>query len=133
MIQLTNSVPLTLAPGASVTFDTVLLDTGCAECHRKGSGLVNLNAPCARYSVDFSANIGATAVGLAQLAVTLDGEALPETVMDSQTAAAGDINNVATGTFVKTCRRNGGTVTVRNVGTTTVTVANANLRVGRWS
>lgn len=133
MIQLTNSVPLTLAPGASVTFDTVLLKTGCDVCHRKNSGLVQLNATCARYEVEFSANIGATAVGLAQLAIALDGETLPETVMAAQTAAVDNLNNVATGTIVKTCCRGADTVTVKNIGTTTVTVANANLRVGRWS
>lgn len=133
MLQLTNSAPLTLAPGASVTFDTVLLRTGCDVCHRKNSGLVQLNAPCARYEVEFSANIGATAVGLAQLAIALDGETLGETIMDAQTAAAGNLNNVASGTIVRTCCRGADTITVKNVGTTTVNVANANLRVGRWS
>lgn len=133
MIQLTNTAALTLAPGASATFDTTLLKTGCDTCHRKNSGLVNLNAPCARYRVDFSANIGATAVGLAQLAIALDGETLSETIMDAQTAAAGNLNNVATGTFVRTCCRGNDTITVHNIGTTTVTVENPNLRVGRWS
>lgn len=132
MIQLTNSADLTLAPGASVTFDTVAVKTGCDTCHRKGSGLVNLNASCARYELGFDANIGATAQGVAQLAITLDGEVLPETTMTSTTAAAGDLNNVSAHTFVKTCCRGGDSVTVRNIGTTTVTVANANFRVGRW-
>lgn len=133
MIQLASTAPLTLAPGASVTFDAVLLRTGCDTCHRRGSGLVQLNASCARYEVEFSANIGAAAVGLAQLAIALDGETLPETVMDCQTAAAGNLDNVATGTIVKTCCRGADTVAVRNIGETTVTVENANLRVGRWS
>lgn len=133
MIQLTNSTVLTLAPGASVTFDTVLLKTGCDVCHRKNSGLVQLNASCARYEVEFSANIGATDPGLAQLAIALDGETLGETIMDAQTAAAGNLNNVATGTIVKTCCRGADTITIKNIGTTTVTVVNPNLRVGRWS
>lgn len=133
MIQLTNTAALTLAPGASVTFDTTLLKTGCDTCHRRNSGLVTMNAANARYRVEFSANIAATAAGLAQLAIALDGETLPETVMDAQTAAAGNFNNVATGTFVKTCCRGADTITVRNVGTTTVNVLNPNLRIGRWS
>ena len=133
MIQLTSTAPLTLAPGASVTFDTVLLRTGCDTCHRRGGGPVQLNASCARYEVEFSANIGATAVGFAQLAIALDGETPPETVMDYQTAAAGNLNDVATGTIVKTRCRGADTVAVRNIGETTVTVENANLRVGRWS
>lgn len=133
MIQLTNSTALTLPPGVSVTFDTVLLKTGNDTCHRKNSGLVQLNAQRARYEVEFSANIGATATGLAQLAIALDGETLQETIMDAQTAAIGNLNNVATGTFVRTCCRGADTITVKNTGTTTITVANPNLRVGRWS
>lgn len=61
------------------------------------------------------------------------GETLNETVMDSQTAADGNLNNVATGTIVKTCCRGADTITIENIGTTTVTVVNPNLRVGRWS
>lgn len=133
MIQLTNAAPVTLAPGASLTFDTVLLDTGCAECHRKGSAIVTLNRSGAIYEIAFSANIGASAAGTAQLAITLDGEPLPEAYMNSTTAAAGDFSNVAVSTFVKTCCRGGDTVAVRNTGTTTVTVGSANLAVGRWN
>lgn len=133
MIQLTNTETLTLEPGESVTYNVEQIKTGCAECHRRGSGIVTLNRACAIYDVSFSANIGATAQGLAELSIALDGESLPETAMLSQTAAAGDLNNVSKGTFVKTCCRGGDTVTVKNTGATTVTVEDPTLRVGRWN
>ena len=34
MIQVSNSTTQTLAPGQSLTFDSVLLKSGCAEAHR---------------------------------------------------------------------------------------------------
>lgn len=133
MIQLTNSTVLTLPPGASATFDTTILKTGCDTCHRKGSGIVNLNASCARYNVFFSGNVTTTAAGLAQLAIALDSETLNETVMDAQIAAVGNLSNVATATTVKTCCRGNDTITIKNIGATTVQLSNPNLRVGRWN
>lgn len=34
MISLSNTTAQTLTPGQSITFNTVVLHTGCAECHR---------------------------------------------------------------------------------------------------
>lgn len=132
MLELTNSAPLTLAPGDSVTFGTTLLRTGCGECHRANSGLVSLNKPCATYDVSFSANVGTTAAGTALLAIRLDGETLNETIMSAPTAAAGDLQTVSRSTFVRTCCRGADTISVANIGTAPITVSNPNLRVGRW-
>lgn len=133
MIVLSNSIAQVLAPGQSATFDTVVLHTGCAECHRKNTGSVNLVASNGIYDVEFCGNIGATDEGAAQLAITLDGSALLETTMISQTTAGGDLNNVNGRTFVRTCCcMNGEAITVTNTGTTTVNIgANPNLSVKR--
>lgn len=124
MIILTNSTSQELAPGQSLTFDTIILHTGCAECHRPGSGSVTLRQQRAIYGVKFSGNIGATAPGVAQLTIMDNGARLNETTMVSTTAAAGDVNNVSTDTGIKTCCCGPETCTITNTGETTIVVEN---------
>lgn len=120
MIVLSNSVAQTLSPGQSATFDTVVLKTGNAECFRPNSGSVRLRFANAIYEVHVGANIGATAEGAAQIALSFEGSPMLETTMISQTAAAGDLNSVGRETAVKTCCCNGGYITVTNTGTTDI-------------
>ena len=125
MIILSNSIAQTLAPGQSLTFDTTVLHTGCAECHRSGSGSVGLRANNGIYNVSFRANIGSTTAATdAQLSVQMGGSPIPETTMQSYTTTVGNLNNVACETGVSTCCCNGGggAITVTNTGTTTITV-----------
>lgn len=122
MINLSNTTAQVLAPGQSITFDIVPFKSGCAEYHREGSSAAVLKCPCAIYEIEFGANIGATAAGVAQLSVMLDGEALKEGTMLSQTAAAGNLNSVSRpGIKVKNTGGNG-RISVTNTGTTTVNV-----------
>ena len=123
MIELSNTAAQTIAPGQSLTFDTVLLKTGCAETHRTNSGIVTLKADCAVYEIHFAANISATAAGAAQLAITLDGEPLIETTMINTISTAGDPDNAATATLVKTGCGCCGKISVTNTGTTSVIVS----------
>ena len=125
MIILSNSIAQTLAPGQSLTFDITTLHTGCAECHRSGSGSVGLRANNGIYNVSFRANIGSTTAATdAQLAIQMGGSPLLETTMLSATTTAGDLNNVSCETAVSTCCCNGGggAIAVTNTGTTTITV-----------
>lgn len=132
MIILTNTASQELAPGQSLTFDTKILHTGCAECHRVGSGAVMMRMQNAIYDINFSANIGATvAAGVAQLDIMLDGSPLIESTMISTTAAVGDLNNVAKDTGVKTCCCSPETITIVNTGETTVIVENPSLFIKR--
>lgn len=123
MIELSNTAAQTIAPGQSLTFDTVLLKTGCAEAHRTNSGIVTLKADCAVYEIHFAANISATAAGTAQLAISLDGEPLVETTMINTVSTAGDPDNAATATLVKTGCGCCGKISVTNTGTTSVIVS----------
>lgn len=121
MIELSNSNAQVLAAGQSATFDTILLHTGCAECHRKNSGAINLTQKNAIYEVSYNCNIGATAQGDGQIGITLDGSPLSETVALTVTAAAGDLANVSGCTLVKTCCcGNPGTILLTNTGTTDI-------------
>lgn len=133
MIELTNSTDQTLAPGQSATFDTVILHTGCAECHRNNSGSISLTQNNAIYEVSFNCNIGATVAGDGTIGITLDGSPLTETNSIVVTAAAGDLQNVSASTFVKTCCcGNGDNVLLTNNGTTSINLgANPRLSVKR--
>lgn len=122
MIELSNTTAQTIQPGQSLTFDTVILRSGCGEAHRKGSGIVTLRASCATYEAHFAANVTGTATGPVQLAIALDGEPLPETTMITSVGTAGDLDNAATATLVRTgcgcCSR----LSIVNNGTVPVTV-----------
>jgi len=133
MISLSNTTAQTLAPGQSITFNTVVLHTGCGECHRANTPSVKLKYK-GIYEVSFSANIGSTTVGIAQLAIQAGGDTLPESTMISTTAVAGNLNNVAKTIAVRNCCDDYDRITVTNTGTTTVTIgANPVLFVSRRS
>lgn len=133
MIELSNTNAQTLAAGQSLLFDTILLHTGCGECHRPNTGSVNLIQKKAIYEVSFNANIGGTAAGDAQLAITLDNALLPETVSKVVTATAGDLQNVSANTFIQTCCCNtANSIFLTNTGTTEINVdTSARLSVKR--
>lgn len=123
MIELSNTTAQTLAIGQSMVFDTVLLKTGCGECHRKNTGSVKLCAKSGIYQVYFAGNIsGATAGTPVQLNISLGGEVLPETTMIATPAAADDLNNVATTVTIKNCCCDYDRITIVNTGTTALTV-----------
>ena len=132
MIILTNNASLELAPGQSLTFNTEILHTGCAECHRIGSGAVTMRMRQAIYDIFFKANIGSTTAATpAQFTIFLNGSPMTETTMVSTTAAVGDLNNVACATAVRTCFCGPETLTLVNNGDTTIVVEQPLLKVKR--
>ena len=133
MISLSNSTSQTLAAGASLTFDTVNLKTGCAECHRTNTASVKLCAKPAIYEVHFSANVtNATNTDAVQLAMQLSGDTLSDTTMISTPAAASSVNNVSTSTLVRNNCCDYDRITITNTGMVAITVSpNATLFVKR--
>lgn len=122
MIELSTTTALELSPGQAITFNSIPLKTGCAECTRTGTGSVKLRANGV-YVVTFSGNIGATAATTAaQLSIQLGGITIPESTMISTTAAAGDLNNVSTTIPIRNCCCDYDRITVVNTGTSTVNV-----------
>lgn len=115
MVVLSNSTAQTLAPGQTLTFDILVMHTGCAECHRTNSGAVGLKCQ-GIYECQFNCN--AVATGEAQLALALDSSALQETTMINATSG---ICSMSCATAVKNCCGND-SITVTNTGTTDVTV-----------
>ena len=124
MIELSNTNAQVLAAGQSLNFDTILLHTGCAECHRNNSGSINLTQRNAIYEVSFNCNIGATTAGeTAQIGITIDGSPLQETNAIKVTAVEGDLENVSAATFVKTCCCTvASTILLTNTGTTEINI-----------
>lgn len=131
MISLTNTNSQELAPGQSLIFGIPVLHSGKCECFRPNSGSVILRARNAIYEVNFHANIGATAPGVAQLSINLNNSPIFESTMISTTAAAGDLNSVGASIPIRTCECGCEFITVVNTGETTVTVENPSLFVKR--
>lgn len=123
MIELSNTTAQTLTTGQSLTFDTVILKTGCAESHRTNSGIVTLRANCGIYEVHFTANVTGSVAGSVQLVIELDGEPLQETIMNSTITTANDFDNVAAATLIRTDCDCCGRVAVVNSGTADITIA----------
>lgn len=134
MLELTNTAAQTIAPGAAVTFNKVLLHTGCGECFDcRVPTSVKLTGRNGVYRIEFSGNIASGTAGTpAQLAIALGPTALPETVMLVTTSAANSFNNVATSTLVKNNCCDFDRITVVNTGTVPVLLsANMNLNIER--
>lgn len=135
MILLSNTTEQTLAPGQSITFDDVLLHSGCGECHRRSTNSVKLRANGV-YDIFFHANIGSpTAATPVRLQITLGGDTpLPETIMQNTPAAITDRNNVGTATSLKNCCGDFDRVFVTNTGSDPVIVAaGSSLKIARRS
>lgn len=97
MLALTNPAEQTIAPGATVTFTTAAL-TGVCSCGETFNALQNsirLNRN-AVYDVTFEANItGATAATPVQLAITVDGTAVPTGTAIYTPAAANAVGSIS--------------------------------------
>ena len=124
MIQLSNTTAQTIATGQSITFNTVLLKTGCAECHRRNTGSVKLCAKNAIYQVNFNANVtGATAATPVQLSIQLGGDTIPESTMVYTPATANAVGNVSIVLPVRNNCCDYDRVTITNTGTEDVIVS----------
>ena len=133
----------TVLTGQNVLFTTD--DFPCTRglvLHRPGSGLFTLRGPgcncnqCyARYKVTFGANIavppaGAPADGVS-VAISVDGEPLASTTMESTPSAVSLFNNVSRTTFVRVPRGCCATVGIENNGTQGLEIENANIVIER--
>lgn len=129
MILASNSAAQTIAVGQQLVL-TTLRRSGCNEYLNNGTSGVNLRTG-KTYIVMFSANVANTVAGPVQLAITLNGSALPETTMITTPAAVGDIMNVSTQTGFSTCFPSGGyTLAITNNGANPIVVQpNASLLV----
>lgn len=133
MIVLSNLAAQEIQPGQAVTFDKVVMSSGCGECYnRQLPKTVKMRAK-GIYELAFSGNVtSATAGDALQMAIAVEGEPLVETTMNRTTTAANAFENIATQTRFRTCCPDTNRVSVINTGTVAVTLApNSALVVGR--
>ena len=131
MAEYTLTTPTAVPVGGSVPYNNTVIKGCCNIKHRSGSGQVTVKGgTCcnpARYLVSFHANVTGVA-GAIQLALYLDGEILPETLMSVVPAAAADVWSVDAQTeFCTDCCCS--TVSARVVTGDAVTVNSAEIIV----
>lgn len=133
MIELSNTAAQTIPAGGTVTFDKVL-----AKSCRCNDVCYNPMVPTSVglrsktvYDIEFHGNITSTTAGDALiLAVALGDSPIPQTTMNATPAAAGDLVNVSAGTYLRSCGCSLGRISVRNIGTTPITLAaNSSFRI----
>lgn len=126
MIVLSNTTAQTVQPGQAVLFDRVAFRGCCCDRrafgHREGTGSVRLREN-GQYKIEFHGNIGGAAATQPNLAIAIDGSALPETTMTATITAATDVFNVSAGTGVHRRCGESDVITVINTGTTPVELA----------
>lgn len=130
MIELTNSTELVIPAGGAVTFDTVLLKSGCDVCFQSIlPTTVKLLRPTL-YDIEFQGNVTSTAAATAlQLSIAIAGTPIAQTAMDATPAAAGDLVNISAGTYIRKCC-DADRISIINSGANPVTLAaNSLLRV----
>ncbi len=124
----------TVAAGEDVAFtETAVNGTKCIV-HRQGSGIIKLrgitNQCKARFLVSYSGNIqiptGGT-VGEISLAIAVDGEPLQSTKMIVTPAAAQNLQNISSQTYIDVPCGCCSTVAVQNTSAQAIEVQNSNL------
>lgn len=139
MPEYTNAAVQTVAVNQNVLFSET--PVGCNRgyvTHREGSGLVTLrgitNQCRARYKVTFGGNIavptGGTA-GAISVALAVNGEALNSTVATVIPAAVEEYFNVFSTAYIDVDRGCCLSLSIKNISTQAINVANPNLIVER--
>lgn len=139
MAEYTANAVQTVGINQNVLFTDTPISGNCSIVHREGSGLTTLrgltNQCRARYRVFFSGNIavptGGTAPAAISLAIALNGEPVAPSTMTVTPAAVEEYNNVSSSLFVDVPRGCCTQVSVENISTQAINVANANLIVER--
>lgn len=137
-MEITANAIQTVAANQNVQFTNTAVPGSCSMIHRDGSGLVTLRGLTqqvrARFHIWFGGNValseGATVAPIL-FAISLGGESLPSTQMIATPAAVGDYFNVSASVFLDIPAGCCQTISIRNVGTTSADVQNANLIIER--
>ena len=132
-----NAVQLVNA-NQNVYFTDTVACGGCSIIHRDNSGLVTIRgatSQCrARYRVTFTGNVAIPTGGTAgpiTFAIAVDGEAIPQSTMIETVAAVEEYDNIHTAIFVDVPKGCCYTISVKNIGTESANIQNANLMIER--
>ena len=132
-----NAVQLVNA-NQNVYFTDTVACGGCSVMHRENSGLVTIRGATtqcrARYRLTFTGNVATPTGGTAgpiTFAVAVDSEAIPYSTMITTVAAVEEYNNIGTTIFIDVPKGCCYTISVKNIGTDSANIQNANLVVER--
>lgn len=125
----------TVAANQNVYFTDSVTSGNYSIEHRDGSGLITLRGITntqsrARFRIHFGANIAIPTGGTVEaisLAIALEGEAIPSTIMTITPAAVENYFNVSASIFVDIPKGCCSHVSIQNISTQPVLVQNANL------
>lgn len=137
-MEITATALQTVEVGQNVLFTETAVGGNTSMMHRDGSGLVSLRGmtqQCrARFKVTFGANVAIPADGTVEpisLAISLNGEAVPSTLMIETPGAISQFNNVFSAIYIDVPHGCCSTLGVKNLSTIPIDVQNANLIVER--
>ena len=133
MINSVNISEQTVTANNNVLFSNDVVRTRSANCcqpcgwlnHSTGSGLFQL-VKDGIYEILFNANITSAVAGPVSFAIKSNGEILQGSQMIF-TATANATSNVSSSRLVRVCSNGSTTISVGNIGTGSVTVANPNI------
>lgn len=134
MINAVNVPVQTVLTNGTVLFASTRIHTGCSVRHEEGSGRFVALKPGV-YEVSFSGNValpaGTTPIAPISVDITIDGEPIAGSKMLTTPAAAATPGNIATTVLIRVFCDCCVAIGVRNTGTTSITVQDANLVITR--
>lgn len=134
MIDAINVAAQTVAVNSSVLFGSTRVKTGCTVRHENDSGRFTILKP-GIYKISYNGNVAVpTGETLAPISLQLyqDGEPIPGTKVTYTPAALDTVGTVAATTLVKVlpcC--NCSDISLRNVGTSNISLTDANIVITR--
>lgn len=137
-MEITANALQTVSANQNVLFTETAVAGNYSIVHREGSGLVSMRGLTrqnrARFRVSFGGNIALPTGGTAgpiSLAIAINGEAIPTTIMTVTPTAVGSFFNVFSAIFLDVPSGCCSQVSVKNISDVDVDVQNANLIVER--
>lgn len=129
MINAVNVASQSVAVNSPVLFGATRIKTGCSVRHEQGSGRFVLLKP-GIYRVSFNASLSAAAATTAILNITQDGEQIAGANITSGVDPT-SIESVSVTTLLRVYCSDVSSVSITNIGTTEINVAQANFVIER--
>lgn len=140
-MEITANALQTVPSGSNVVFTNTAVPGSQSILHRESSGLVTLrgitNQCRARFKITFSGNVAlpadTTPVVPINLTIAVNGEGVSTSAMISTPGAASEYNNVSSSLFIDIPSGCCSQISIKNTGTSSLSIQNANLIVERMA
>lgn len=140
-MEITANALQTVPSGSNVVFTNTAVPGSQSILHRESSGLVTLrgitNQCRARFKITFGGNVAlpadTTPVVPINLTIAVNGEGVSTSAMISTPGAASEYNNVSSSLFIDIPSGCCSQISIKNTGTSSLSIQNANLIVERMA